>query len=147
MPTPSQDRKAILLYAAIMVATGLVMFGGFLLGHLPVGADNSLLYAPFFSLHWDGGPPLWTPYSLSGVPLVDNLQAALLYPLRWPFFFTGDWRNYFGLFNFLHYMVALSGAAVLLRALGSSRLAALAGAIVFACGSHMTGHLINQTLS
>ena len=56
-------------------------------GALPVGGDNSLLHAPFFSLQWDDGPPLWNAYSMGGSPSYDNLQSALLYPPRWPFFF------------------------------------------------------------
>ena len=124
----------------------LAMYGRYLVGHLPVGADNSLMYAPFYALRWQGGPPLWNPYSLSGTALADNLQAALLYPLRWPFFFTSDWRSYFGLFNFLHYAVAFWGATLFLRAFGVRRGAALAGAIAYAAGGHLAGRIINPTI-
>ena len=135
-----------LLYALALALAVLLVYGFYLRGHLPVGADNTLFYAPFYAMRWHGGPPLWNPYSLSGTSLVDNLQAALLYPLRWPFFFIADWRDYFGIFVFLHYFVALTGMAGLLRAMGLRRLAALGGAIVFALGGHMAGRIINPTI-
>ncbi len=123
-----------------------LLYGPYALGALPVGADHSLFYGPFFSLKWSGGPPLWNPYSLSGSPLVDNLQAAMLYPLRWPFYFIEDWRSYYGPFHFIHYLVALAGAVVLLRALGLGAWPALVGAFVYGGGGHMAGRIINPTI-
>ncbi|MEN6625001.1 MAG: YfhO family protein [Candidatus Sumerlaeia bacterium] len=129
----------------VLAALAVVFYGSYLAGDIPVGADNSLFYAPFYSLRWDGGPPLWNRFSMSGSPLADNLQAAMLYPPRWPFFFT-DWRNYFGPFNFIHYLVALIGMGVFLRILKLSPTAALVGAIVFAGSGHMAGRVINPTI-
>src|SRR4026209_563605 len=31
-----------------------------------------------------GTPPLWNPYSYTGVPFVANAQSAVFYPLHWP---------------------------------------------------------------
>ena len=145
-PEAAQPRGMGLLYALALALAGTLVYGFYLRGNLPVGADNTLFYAPFYAMRWHGGPPLWNPYSLSGTSLVDNLQAALLYPLRWPFYFVADWRDYFGVYVFLHYAVALAGMAGLLRALGVRRLAALGGAIVYAIGGHMAGRIINPTI-
>ena len=134
-----------LLLAAALVAACAIFYGPFLTGSIPIGADNSLMYLPFFSLRWDGGPPLWNPYALGGAPLVDNLQAAMLYPLRWPFYFV-DWRAWFGPFNFLNYLAAFAGMALLLRRMGLGAIATIAGSVLFAAGGHMTGRVINPTI-
>lgn len=133
-------------FAIALLGVALVYYGRLLLGWFPIGADHSLMYAPFFSIDWADGPPLWNPYSLSGAPLVDNLQAALLYPLRWPFYFIGDWRWYYGPYHFLHYLVALVGAGLWLRSLRVSPSGAVVGAILFAAGGHMAGRIINPTI-
>jgi hypothetical protein len=93
--SPSSPRWASWLFWLAAVALTFPIYGHFLLGNLPVGADNTLFYAPFFAMHWQGGPPRWNPYSLSGTALYDNLQSALLYPPRWPFYFVADWRDFF----------------------------------------------------
>jgi len=135
-----------LLFWIVLAAVCILFYGSFVLGYLPVGQDNSLMYCPFYSLHWDQGLPLWNPYSLSGSGLYDNLQAALLYPMRWPFYFLADWRSYFGIFNFLHYLVAFIGSALLLRTLGTARVSAVAGSVLFAAGGHLAGRIINPTI-
>ena len=52
------DRLALWL---ALSAAALVMYGRYAAGLLPVGADNTLMYAPFYSLHWHCWPPLWNP--------------------------------------------------------------------------------------
>jgi hypothetical protein len=134
------------LFWIVLVAACVLFYGGFATGDLAVGQDNSLMYCPFYSLHWDQGLPLWNRYSLAGSALYDNLQAALLYPMRWPFYFLPDWRSYFGIFNFLHYLVAFAGSALFLRALGMARVSAVAGSVLFAAGGHLAGRIINPTI-
>ncbi|MCX7046121.1 MAG: hypothetical protein NTX50_11625, partial [Candidatus Sumerlaeota bacterium] len=123
-----------------------VFYGRYAAGSLPVGADNSLMFGPFYSLRWDDGPPFYNPYSLGGSSLFTNLQTAFLYPLRWPYFFVGDWRDYFGLYNFLHYLIAFGAMAVFLRGWKFHAVPTLAGALVFACGGHIAGRIINPTI-
>ncbi len=115
-------------------------------GRLPVSSDMTMIYAPFYSLRWDHGPPLWNPHVAGGTPMDGNFQFSLAYPLRWPFFFLDDWRSYFSLFLFLHYLIALFGAVGALRACGLRRGSAALGAIVFACGGYMIGRIINTTI-
>lgn len=142
--SPERPSSGAWFWAALaLLAT--IFYGSYLFGAIPVGADNTLFYAPFYSIRWDGGPPLWNRFTMSGAPLADNLQAALLYPLRWPFFFM-DWRAYFGPFNFLHYLIAFIGMGVLLRTLKLSYPAALIGAVLFTGSGHMAGRVINPTI-
>lgn len=143
-PLPTLQARLFLFVA--LAAGALLLYGPYLLGNLPVGADNTLFYAPFFAMRWQGGPPLWSPYSLSGTGLLDNLQAALLYPPRWPFYFIADWRDFFGIFIFLHYALALGGMVGLLRALRLRTLAVLGGALLFVIGGHLAGRVINLTI-
>ncbi len=143
------DRKSsvesFFFWAALVVAC-LVMYWRFVAGWLPAGADISLMFAPFYSLRWDGGPPLWNPYALAGTPFYNNFQTELLYPPRWPFYFTDDWRTYFGPFHFLHHFIALAGMGVFLRGLGFRRVPAFVGALVFGAGGHMAGRIINPSI-
>lgn len=141
--TPSRA-NLYLLFALLAVAA--IFFGHFTFGRLPVSSDMSMMYAPFYSMKWDRGIPLWNPYLACGMPMDGNLQFSAAYPLRWPFFFISDWRRFFSLFMFLHYVVALAGTAGALRAMGFSRIGSFAGAVVFACGGYMVGRIINTTI-
>jgi hypothetical protein len=124
----------------------LALYGRFIAGWLPIGTDNSLLLGPNFSIRWDEGLPLWNAFYLAGSSTFDNLQFSILYPLRWPFYFVADWRNYYGLFILLHYLVSAAGVWCLLRTMRLDRLAALAGVVTFAVGGHMAGRVLNPTL-
>lgn len=135
----------LLLVAALLVVS-LVMFGHFLFGRIPISGDMTLFYAPFYSIAWDGGLPLWNPHEAAGLPMDGNLQFSALYPLRLPFYFIDDWRSYFSLYFFLHYIIAIVGAVGTLRAFGFGRLAQFGGAIAFACGGYMVGRMINSTI-
>ncbi|MBI1784128.1 YfhO family protein, partial [Candidatus Sumerlaeota bacterium] len=116
---------------------------------LPVSTDMSMMYAPFYSLHWEGGifgVPLWNPHLACGMALDGNLQFSALYPLRWPFYFVHDWRSWFGQFMFAHYLLALGGSYGALRSLGFGKVASLGGAVLFSCGGYMAARIINTTI-
>lgn len=140
------SRRATLLSALALIVVAFIFFSHFMFGRLPVSTDMSLMYAPFYSLQWDGGPPLWNPHLAGGMAMTGNLQFSAWYPPRWPFYFISDWRSYFSLFMFLHYVIALGGACGAMRAMGLSRVAAFAGAIAFACGGYMVARIINTTI-
>jgi hypothetical protein len=139
-------RRRALTACLALAAVALLSGGRYLTGRLPIGVDHTLVMAPWFSLRWQGGPPLFDPYTLSGVPLYDNLQAALLYPLRWPFFFLEDWRDYYAFYVFLHFPIALIGTYALARSFSLRRVAALATAVLFACGGYLAGRPINPAI-
>ncbi len=149
-PRARQFRRGLGLRADLLLALALgtvaLAFQHRLLYQLPIGVDHTLQFSEFYALRWQGGPPLWYPQAMNGSPLVDNMQAALLYPPRWPFFFIPDWRAWYGLFEFLHTIIALAGAALLARTLGLARIPAAVCALLFACGGAMAGRILNPAL-
>ncbi|MFW6286394.1 MAG: hypothetical protein ACOC29_00490, partial [Candidatus Sumerlaeota bacterium] len=140
-----KTRRREQIFRALLVLGLFIFYGPLIWGDIPSGADITLMFGPFYSAGWDGGPPLWARYHLGGAGLYNNLQSEILYPLRWPFFFV-DWRSYFGLFNFLHYAAALFGMAVFARALRFGRTASLLAAFAFAMGGQMVARLMNPTI-
>lgn len=138
--------RDLAITGTIALTVCFLLYGILLTGNLPIGIDNTFFYPPLFSLKWDQGPPLWHPYSLAGAPAYDNLQFAVLYPLRWPFYFIEDWRSYYGLFSFLHYVVAAAGGITLLRHLGFRRFSLVSGVVVLIAGGHLAGRILNPTI-
>jgi hypothetical protein len=124
----------------------VALYWRFIAGWFPVGADNSLFLIPNYSLRWDEGFPLWNPFYLAGTSTFDNLQFSILYPLRWIFFFVQDWSRYYGIFLFLHYLIAAGGMWRLLRAMRFDRLAAFAGVVTLVAGGYLVGAVISPVL-
>ncbi|MFZ5916013.1 MAG: YfhO family protein [Chloroflexota bacterium] len=77
--------------------------------------------------------PLWNPYLFSGYPFVSNLQASLFYPPATLSHLLPETLALAAndLDLLLHLFLAGAGLYLFLRTLGSSRLAALVGGVVF----------------
>src|SRR5215510_13419940 len=60
-------------------------------GDIIIGGDPLVYTYPLRVVAWDairnGALPLWTPYILSGYPLLSMAQLALAYPLTWGYLF------------------------------------------------------------
>lgn len=84
------------------------------------------------NLQW----PLWNPYSFTGTPLLANYQSSVLYPLNFLLLLP----KYFGwgLFIFSQTLFAALGMYLLLSLWLPSKLARLAGSLIFALGGLMT---------
>jgi hypothetical protein len=81
-----------------------------------------------------GSWPLWDNSKSFGQPLLANPDAQVLYPFTW-LHLVMDPLTYYTVFAAGHLLLAGAGAAALARALGASRLAALAaGALFLASG-------------
>ncbi len=146
--TPTNSRPRVLAMLALLGAA-LLLYAPTTLFQIPVSTDMTMMYAPFYSLKWEGGIfgiPLWNPHLACGMGMEGNLQYSALYPLRFPFYFMDDWRTYFGPYMFVHYVIALVGAFGAFRASGMSRPASLVGAIVFGCGGYVSSRIINTTI-
>ncbi|HBF34894.1 TPA: hypothetical protein DDW35_10075, partial [Candidatus Sumerlaeota bacterium] len=138
-------KKETPLILALLLAC-LGVYGGYLLGYMPVGEDSSLQFAPYYYLRWEGWlPSLIDPFSQGGTPVYD-VFAPILSLLRLPFYWVKDWRLYYGPFTFLHYLAAFLGMACSLRLLRLRPLAVFAGAAVFALGGHIAGRPINPAI-
>ncbi len=125
----------------------IVLFYRTFLTGIPIGTDNSLIYAPFFSIQLQNGSlPLWHPYPAGGLSLLSNFQAAMLYPLRVPFYFLEDWRSYYPLFTLIHYFVGFAGTSLWVSNYTTSRTSACLGGLFFSLGGHMAGRVLNPTI-
>ncbi len=80
--------------------------------------------------------PLWNPYSLMGTPLLANYQSATVYPLNLLFFFSKHFG--WGLYIFSQTIIATIGMYLFLSLFVESKIARIAGSIIFALGGLMT---------
>ncbi len=87
-----------------------------------------------------GKPPLWNPYSYTGVPFVANAQSAVFYPLHWPAWLIPSMRV-FTAAQLMKILLAGIFMAVFLRGMGMSRAPAAIGAASFALCGYMTSWL------
>ena len=98
-----------------------------------------------------GELPLWNPYLFAGAPLLANSQAAIFYPLNWPFWLLVG-SNLSDLAVSLHWSVLLHlGLAafnlfVLARRLGVHPWGAALGGLLYAGGGFLGVHVehLNQ---
>ena len=79
--------------------------------------------------------PLWNDLTGLGQPHLANIQTAVFYPLKLPFYITGGVRGH-DLYLFLRLIMLGLGPFVLLRALGVSRAGSAFGAISFGAGGY-----------
>ncbi len=88
----------------------------------------------------DGHLPLWNPYIFAGMPLLASIQPGALYPLTWLFavFSTKAAMNAMVIST---YHVALIGAYLYARRIGSTRSGAMVTGVAFAFGGYMISHL------
>ena len=96
--------------------------------------DAALEYQPLLQVARDqvraGNLPLWNPYSSGGMPLLGDMQEALLYPLTWLAFLlplNGAW----GLIALLKLLTAGLGAYALGRGLRIGVVGSLVAALVY----------------
>jgi hypothetical protein len=122
-----------------------LFFGWILFGDKYVVGGDAFAYSyPLRNAAWEmiraGQLPLWTPYVLSGYPLLSMAQLGLGYPLTWGYLFLDAPRaeQFYILAPFL---LAPAFTYAYVRELGRSRLAALLAGLSFAYGGAMTGLL------
>jgi hypothetical protein len=86
--------------------------------------------------------PLWDPSIYCGLPLVDNVQAALFYPPTWLLFALNAWRDHLSfkgleIFMMLHLWLAFFLCFVWFREKRLGTLASLLGAAVYGYSGYM----------
>ncbi|MET0152282.1 MAG: hypothetical protein ABW298_06710, partial [Candidatus Binatia bacterium] len=138
--------EATLGIVALVVATSVTFSS--LLSPRNIPTYRDLLFFTWPLKHFlherllQGEIPLWNPLLLMGTPYLANLQSGVFYPpsllllLPLPLGFN--------LFLFAHYLIALSGAWVWLRARGMTGIPAATGAAVFTLGGYLVS-LLNLT--
>lgn len=126
----------------------------------PVAADRMTFapgdfITPFFALSdyqaervWQGQIPLWNPYQSAGMPLAADLERMVWYPPRWIAIWLagpGGWKlESLEMEVAAHYLIASLLAYAFFRRTLRHRLAALAGALMFAYGGYLTGYPMLQ---
>lgn len=112
--------------------------------------NDAFFYSyPLRTVAWnmirEGQLPLWTPYLLSGYPLLSMAQIGLAYPLTWFYLFLPGHvaEQIYVLAPFLLSPIMMF---LYLREIGRATLAALFGALVFGYGGMMASPLANNGL-
>ncbi|MBI3715430.1 MAG: hypothetical protein HY255_05505, partial [Betaproteobacteria bacterium] len=122
-----------------------LLFGGplldgtssfFAIGHDALEQSYSWMQLLTRSLH-QGFLPLWDPYTQGGHTFVGEIQAGVFYPVSWLFAFAFGSTQGIGMPALealvgVHFAVASLGFYWFAREAGGSRVAAFAGAILFA---------------
>jgi hypothetical protein len=138
--------EPVLGIIALLVATSITFSSLLSTRNIPTYRDLLFFTWPlkhfFHERLLRGELPLWNPLILMGTPYLANLQSGVFYPpsllllLPLPLGFN--------LFLFAHYLIALSGAWMWLRARGLGGIPAAAGAAVFTLGGYLVS-LLNLT--
>ena len=134
---------SLALFFAAFFPQGL--FGG---QYLLLG-DAFFYSYPLRSVAWrmirQGEFPLWTPYILSGYPLISMAQLGLAYPLTWGYLFLPGYVAE-QIYVLAPFLLAPAFTYAYLRELGRRPLAALLGALAFGYGGMMASPLANNGL-
>lgn len=126
-----------LLGGALGLALAAALLGpGGASGLVPARGDLADFFWPmkaYTASRWSTGSlPLWNPLSGCGEPWLAQLQTGVLYPGDLPFLLHGAAGPLLAIA--VHLAIAAAGMAAWLSSLGTSRAAALAGAVAWAGG-------------
>ncbi|HKX31895.1 MAG TPA: YfhO family protein [Blastocatellia bacterium] len=97
-------------------------------------------FYPLRKTAWDlirqGTLPVWTPYILSGYPLLSMTQIGIGYPLTWGYLFlSGYWAEQ--VYVLAPYLLSSIFTFAYLRQIGRSHVAALLGGLVYGYGGFL----------
>jgi hypothetical protein len=84
--------------------------------------------------------PFWTPYVLSGYPLLANPEVGAWYPPNWPFLLAGITPRSIQLELALNAFLACLGAYLLISMHVENRMAAILGAFAYGLSGFFAGH-------
>jgi hypothetical protein len=90
--------------------------------------------------------PFWTPYVLSGYPILANPEVGAWYPPNWPFFLAGITPRSIQLELALNAFLACLGAYLLISGHVESRMAAILGAFAYGLSGFFAGHASQVSL-
>ncbi len=141
-------RRADVTAIAAICFFFFLFFPQVFLGGRFIIAGDALYYSyPLRTVAWQmirhGTLPLWTPYVLSGYPLLSMAQVAIGYPLTWGYlFWPGPWAEQ--VYVLAPFLLAPMFTYAYARELGRSRLASLLAGLAFAYGGMMCGAISNS---
>jgi hypothetical protein len=139
--------RDLLAWLALALATLAVLWPLGLTNRVLAGVDALTYFTPYWAYRMAelraGLAPLWNPYLFLGVPFLANPQAAVLYPLHWPFSWLRAeqalvWSA------LLHAWLAAGFTYTLARrSLCASRLAAWLAGLIFGLGGFTLARIEN----
>jgi len=137
--------KTDIIALAVVFLAVFALDAGLLGRRIPKGEDHLLAFIPAYRIGEHGWPPSWNPYVCGGMPFAADLQYSPWYPPRWIFCFSSAVGAY-GFYCFVHFLIAAAAMFICLRAFRAGPQGAALGALSFACGSYIQGHLSNPGL-
>jgi hypothetical protein len=121
------------------------LFGGW----YPLAGDAFFYSYPLRMVAWRmlraGTLPLWTPYLMSGYPLLSMAQIGLGYPLTWGYLCLPGYVAE-QIYVLAPFLLAPAFTCLYLRELGRTPLAALLAGLTFGYGGMMASPLANNGL-
>jgi hypothetical protein len=90
--------------------------------------------------------PFWTPYVLSGYPLLANPEVGAWYPPNWPFLLAGVTPRSIQLELALNAFLACLGAYLLISKHVENRMEAILGAFAYGLSGFFAGHASHVSL-
>lgn len=143
-------RKADLFALTALALFFAAFFAKALVGKDYIVAGDALFYNyPMRTVAWrmirSGELPLWTPYILSGYPLLSMAQLSLGYPLTWGYLiFSGLTAE--KIYILAPFLLAPAFTYAFLRETGRSPLASMLGALTFGFGGMMASPIASSGL-
>jgi Bacterial membrane protein YfhO len=146
LPGQRADAAALACIALFFV----LFFPQGLFGGKYLLANDAFFYSyPLRSVAWHmirrGELPLWTPYILSGYPLLSMAQIGLGYPLTWGYLILPGYIAE-QIYVLVPFLLAPAFTYAYLRELGRTPIASLFGALTFGYGGMMASPLANNGL-
>lgn len=116
----------------------------------PIASPNASIQADAADVHYPmqhyfasrvaNGIPFWTPYLLSGYPILANPEAEAWYPPNWPFYAVAFRPRSIEWELAAHALLACLGAYLFFSRLGLRSSAAMLGALAYGLSGYFTGH-------
>ena len=139
------NRRARILTAITLILLPLVYFFEAVIGRITLAPGDG--WTQIFGIRIligqmiaSGQLPLWNPYIFAGMPLLASIQPGALYPPTW-FFAILSPKAAMNAMVISTYHVALIGAYLYARRIGTTRIGAMITGVAFAFGGYMISHL------
>ena len=130
--------------------SGAVFFSELSGGPIFFGRDTTTFYYPLTRWVADelkaGRFPRWTPVIFGGYPIFADGEIGLLSPFQAPLLALLEMPLAYSVVRALDYVIAALGLYLYARTLGANGLGATIGALAFAYGSFMVGHLQHDNI-
>lgn len=143
-PTESQNKKSRLLAAAALILLPLVYFLPVFIWKLTLVPGDGLtqnfgVRVLIGQMIASGQLPLWNPYIFAGTPLLASIYPGALYPPNWVFALFSP-VTAMNIVVVTTYHLALIGAYLYARRIGTTRLGAMLAGLAFAFGGYLVAH-------